>query len=87
MLEHEIEDTVVGLAERAGWEVRKAKWQIRGAPDRVFFGFDRCVFIEFKRPGEVPVGQQKREIARLQKAYGEVYWTDSIDEAKTILGL
>lgn len=87
-LEVQIETEVCNAAERQGWVHRKLKWIGRdGAPDRVFFGHGRCVFIEFKRPGEVPKGQQAREVKRLRTRYPEVYVCDSIEDAKKILGL
>lgn len=86
VLERSIEKTVVRLAERAGWVVRKLEWiGRRGAPDRVFFGFGRCVFIEFKRPGERPTGQQLRELERLAALYPEVHCTDNVEDALQIL--
>ena len=76
------------MAERHGWVSRKVAWQgRRGAMDRAFFGRGRCVFIEFKAPGEVPEGQQKREIARLAALYSDIHVVDSIAEACRILGL
>ena len=75
-------------AERHGWESRKLKWQgRRSAFDRVFFGYDRCVFIEFKAPGEKLNDLQQREYDRLSKLYDEIYWTDSFEEACELLGM
>lgn len=88
VLEDHIESTVVVAAERAGWMARKVKWiGRRGAADRVFFGHGRCVWIEFKRPGKVPEGQQANEVARMQAAYAEVYVCDDIKKGLAILGI
>ena len=88
MLEHEVEDTVVAKARMAGWKPRKVSWQgRRGAPDHVFFGFGRCVYIEFKAPGETLIGQQSREFKRLKEAYPEVYAVDNVAEGLRILGI
>lgn len=90
MRESAVENYVVRRAEAAGWEARKVSWiGRRGAPDRVFLGHARCVFIEFKAPGKeiIPGSQQDREFRRLQAAYPEVYTTDSAEEALRILGI
>lgn len=88
MLEHQIEMEVVERAEQFGYVVRKLQWKGRkGAPDQAFFGFGRCVIIEFKAPGEKPVGQQAKEIRRLQERYSEVYVCDSRARALGILGI
>lgn len=86
--EYLVENTAVAKAERAGWESRKVKWVgRRGAMDRVFFGFGRCVFIEFKPKGVVPVGQQAREIKKLKALYPEIHVCDTVEAALEILGI
>lgn len=86
--EYLIENTVVGRAELAGYEVRKVQWAgRRGALDRVFFGRGKCIWIEFKAPGEVPVGQQAREIKKLKRLYPEIHVCDNVDQALKILGI
>ena len=86
--EYRIEAEVVNRAEAAGFVVRKVSWiGRRGAPDRVFLGGGRCIWIEFKAPGEVPEGQQARELERLKKAYAEVYVCDNVKAALDILGI
>lgn len=83
-----IELSVVGLAENAGWYVRKLKWIGRvGAPDRFFAKDGRVVLIEFKDTGETPRLTQKREHDRLRAAGVEVHSCDSIAKAKKVLGL
>lgn len=86
--EYEIELPVVAKATKAGWIVRKVQWVgRRGAPDRVFFGHGRCVFIEFKAPGKRPEGQQANEIARLKAVYQEVYVIDNVAAGLRVLGI
>lgn len=88
MLEDEVEQTVVNKARMAGWVCRKVSWQgRRGAPDHVFFGFGRCVFIEFKAPGKTLIGQQSKEFKRLKGKYEEVYAVDSVAMGLSILGV
>lgn len=86
--EEVIEKEACSKALKAGWLNRKVQWIGRnGAPDRVFFGHGRCVFIEFKDPTQEPKGQQARELERLKKAYPEVYVCDSVEGALSILGV
>lgn len=84
-----IENPVVARAERAGYFVRKVGWPgRRSAPDRVFARKDRgTVWIEFKRPGEVPTTLQSEEHAKMRAAGMEVHVCDSIDDAMKILWL
>jgi hypothetical protein len=84
-----IENPVVVRAERAGYFVRKAGWVgRRSAPDRVFARKDRgTVWIEFKRPGEMPTKLQAEEHAKMRAAGMEVHVCDSIDDAMRILWL
>lgn len=86
--EAQVEVQVCNIAKRFGWENRKVAWVgRRGAHDRVFFGHQRCVFIEFKRAGAEPEGQQAREIRKLKALYPEIYVSDNVDEALRILGI
>lgn len=86
--ELQIELEAVAKAEMAGWLVRKVSWiGRRGAPDRLFLKDDRAVFIEFKRPGEEPEGQQLREFNRIKKAFVDTHWVDSVEAALDILGV
>lgn len=86
--EYELEREVTARAHRAGWISRKVQWVgRRSAPDRVYFGFSRCVFIEFKRRGEKPVGHQKIEIERLSGCYPDVHVCDNKEDALRILGI
>lgn len=88
MIEEQVEKEVVRKAERAGYEVRKVQWiGRRGAMDRVFFGHGKCIWIEFKAPGEKPEGQQAREIEKLQKKYPRIHVCDNVKDALRILGV
>lgn len=81
-----IERNSVRWAEHHGWVVRKVAWLgRRGAADRVFFGFGRCVWIEFKRPGKTPVGQQAKELQRIREAYPDVHVADSVRDVCRVL--
>lgn len=89
MREAGIEHVVVVKAERAGYFVRKLRWEgRRHAPDRVFARRDRgTVYIEFKRPGEKPRTGQDLEHKRMRQAGMEVHVCDSIADALDILWL
>lgn len=89
VLESSTENYVVKRAERAGYFVRKTRWQGRdGAPDRVFSRADRgTVWIEFKAPGKEARGNQRREHERMRKAGMEVHVIDSVEEALRVLWL
>jgi hypothetical protein len=87
--EVQIENTVVGLAEKANMLVRKLQYPgRRGAPDRMFVGNAiGVVFIEFKRPGGVRTGIQKREGQALKERGANYHCVDNVAKACEILGL
>ena len=89
MREIAIEMPVVKQAERAGYYVRKVRWEgRRHAPDRLFARRDRGqVYIEFKRPGEKPRRGQTIEHRKMRKAGIEVHVCDNISDALGILWL
>lgn len=89
MKEAAVEHAVVARAERAGYYVRKVRWEgRRHAPDRLFARRDRGqVYIEFKRPGEKPRRGQTIEHGKMRDAGIEVHVCDSILDALTILWL
>lgn len=89
MAEAQIEEPVVKRAERAGYFVRKVKWQgRRNAPDRVFSRADRgTVWIEFKDKGETPTFGQRQEHKKMREAGMEVHVCDNIDDAMRVLWL
>jgi hypothetical protein len=88
LAEATVERSVVAIAERAGWLVRKVAWLgRRGAPDRLFAKGGRVVLIEFKAPLKEPRIQQEREIRRLQLAGIEVHACNDIGMGCKILGI
>lgn len=85
MNEFEVEVPVVDFAIRRGWFVRKLQWVGRtGAPDRMFAKGGRCVFVEFKAPGQRPRPDQEREIAAMRRAGLEVHVIEDIEKGKEI---
>jgi Holliday junction resolvase len=88
MAENQIEKSVVALAEKAGWFVRKLEWQgNRNAPDRIFIKGGRVVFIEFKDRGEEARLTQEDEIADMVAHGAEVHVCDGIGKACRVLGI
>lgn len=87
--EAEIERTICAEAEDDGWKAWKLTFlSVNGAPDRIFGKSRRAVLIEFKRTGETPTKQQLRRHRELRDYFGlEVYWADTAQEARRILGL
>lgn len=85
-LELDLEDKVREIATRHGWICRKLQWVgRRSAMDRVFFGHGRCVFIEFKRRGEVLTKLQQREFDRLAARYPDIHVCDTLSKALGVL--
>ena len=86
MRESEIELSVCAWAESSGWISRKIAYVGRkGAADRIFVGFGRVVFIEFKRPGEEPREQQLREHRRFAERGVTIHVIDNIEEGISVL--
>ena len=86
--EYLVERTVVAKAKMKGWITRKVAWQgRRGAKDHAFFGFGRCVFIEFKAVGKTLVGQQKKEFEKLKAVYPDIHLCDNVRDGLRILGI
>ncbi len=86
VLEKEIEDRVVVWAQKHGFLTPKVKFPERGWPDRLFISpAGHTIFIEFKRPGEVPEAIQAYRIATLTKRNIPAFWTTNFDGALTIL--
>lgn len=87
MRESEVEKYLVKVVESLGGTCRKVKWiGRRSAPDRVVmlpFGVSSVfvggtIWVELKRPCEVPTAAQKREHARMRKFGQQVVVLDSI---------
>ena len=86
--EADIEAACVDLAERAGWETRKLKWiGQRAAPDRIFFGFGRCVLVEFKDEGVRLRGLQKRKFRNLRKRYKDIWAVWEVETFRIIMNI
>ena len=89
MRESGVEIPVVVKAERAGYFVRKVRWEgRRHAPDRLFARKDRGqVYIEFKKPGEKARRGQEIEHRKMRQAGIEFHVCDNISDALAILWL
>lgn len=88
MRESKVEDHLVSRIQAIGGEVRKVQWiGRRGAPDRcvmlpVCYAWrmpSRTVWVETKRPGEVPEPHQEREHKRMRAMGQTVLVLDSIE--------
>jgi len=84
--ESDIESDITDFAKvRGWWEAKFTSPGLRGVADRIFIRRGRHIFIEVKRPGEEPTAQQQKR-AREMKSHGaEVYWVDSLEQARAIL--
>jgi hypothetical protein len=84
--ESAVESDIVDFAEIRGWWAAKfVSPGLNGVTDRLFIRRGRHVFMEVKRPGEEPTTQQHKRM-RDMKAHGaEVYWVDSLEQARAIL--
>lgn len=88
MSEEAFEETLITKARQAGYITRKVAWQgRRAAPDRVFFGHGRCVWLELKKPGKELDPLQARERKKLKRLYEDIHWTDNLGKALEILGI
>lgn len=80
MRERDIEDHLIGLAERYGWLLRKIRYIGRnGAPDRMLIDpYGQVAFVELKAPGKTPRVAQAREHLKLTMYGQRVVTIDSI---------
>ncbi len=86
MLEKDIEQTVVNWAKEHGFLALKVTFTENGYPDRLFISpYGHTIFIEFKRPGEVPRALQSARIADLTRRGVPATWTHSAVEAINML--
>ena len=84
--EKKIENKAKQWARDHGWHVRK--WSApgnSGVPDDIFVKGGRVVFIEFKRPGNVPTDLQCDEAEQLKAHNAEVWWADTVRGVKLVL--
>lgn len=80
MRESKIEKALTEGAERLGAAVRKLKWIGRdGAPDRVVMFRGWTVWVELKRPGEVPRPIQENEHRLMRRVGQDVRVIDTLE--------
>jgi hypothetical protein len=85
-LEVSIEDKVVKWAKKHKFLTPKVKFVESGYPDRLFISpYGHTIFIEFKRPGEVPSDIQYHRLSELTKRGIPATWSDSVHESIRIL--
>lgn len=86
MLEVQIEDKIVKWAKREGFLTPKVKFVEAGFPDRLFISpFGHTIFMEIKKPGEVPTPIQLHRIEQLTKRGVPAIWVDSVLEGINVL--
>lgn len=85
LLERTIEDQVCIWARKNKFLALKVKFIEAGWPDRLFLGHGASIFIEFKRPGEVPDKLQEFRLGQLRGCGIPAYWTDNALEGISIL--
>lgn len=85
-LESGIESDAREYAILRGWWVCKfAPIGQTGVPDRIFIRRGRVIFIEFKKNGEEPTIKQLKKHEEMRRYGAEVFWCDSLEQAKEIL--
>lgn len=57
----------------------------RSVPDRLFLWNGQAVFVEFKRPGNIPTPAQHREMTRIEEQGLPCFWTDDVYRCKAAL--
>ncbi len=86
MLEKQIEAKVVRYCKRRGLYCRKFTSPAhRGAPDRIICGSGKVLFLELKRPGNVPTALQDYEMATLRKHGMASLWVDNYEDAVKVI--
>lgn len=84
--ETEVEGPARDYAKSRGWYADKImRTGRRGFPDHLFIRQGRVIFIEFKRPGEVPEPHQLKRHREIRCYGGEVFVVDSLEVAREIL--
>ena len=83
LTEAKIEKAVVAYCRRRGLYTRKfASPAHRGVPDRVICGRGKVLFLELKRPGNVPTALQVRELRELICHGMYATWAESFHSAQ-----
>lgn len=86
MTESQLEAALVRYARAKGILTYKFSSPAhRGVPDRIFIHQGRVLFLELKRPGNVPTKLQEHVMAEMCEAGANCLWTSDLDMAKTIL--
>jgi Holliday junction resolvase len=81
--ESKVEKEITKYAKATGWwQAKFVSPSKRGVPDRVFIKNGIVLWLEIKRPGEVPTAQQALRMTEMKKYGAIVAWVDSFDEAK-----
>lgn len=87
-LESSVEAALVRYAKERGIYTRKfASPARRGVPDRIFIKHGVVVFMEVKRPGEVPTPLQLHEQKQIADHGGIAVWCDSVAAGKNLLDI
>lgn len=82
VLESTIENTVCNWGKANNFLTPKVKFVENGYPDRLFISpFGGTIFIEFKRPGEVPSPLQLYRIGQLTNRGIPAFWSDNSYES------
>lgn len=84
--EAKIEAKVVALCRKRKLYSRKFTSPAhRGAPDRIICGRGRVLFLELKRPGNVPTKLQIHEMTELRHAGMTATWVDTYEAAEKLI--
>jgi len=84
--ETKIEDTVSAYARSMNFIANKYTTPgKRGAPDRIYIGYEIVFWIEYKTPSGVLSSDQKREIKDIRDHGGTVFVVDDIVKGKRII--
>ena len=86
LTEAKIEKQVVAYCHKRGLYTRKfASPAHRGVPDRIICGRGKVLFLELKRPGNVPTALQLSELSTLRFHGQYARWADSFKDSKAII--
>ena len=81
--EAKIESKVVAYCRSRNLYTRKfASPAHRGVPDRIICGRGKVLFLELKRPGNVPTALQLNELAELKRQGMRAVWEDNFIDAR-----
>lgn len=86
LLERHVEIPACAFAEALGIKAKKLKLASEASwPDRTFMYRGHVMFIEFKRPGELPTPLQQYTINDLTKSDFEVKVCSDLEHAKLVI--